>query len=661
MKVLERNPPKGELEKMFELRENLNERRMAENDGKGFKATKEVFEGVLAKFKANNKRSYDFLIKASQEFKDSVYILCKRIIESESIPDKFRETTLHQIWKRKPGTRKEDLESNRYIHCKEWLAKTVEALVVKAMEPELREATNRFQIGGVSGHRPQEHIFCVKSVIHKYVQEKKMIILICYDISAFFDKEVLGDLLDELNCIGVDPRALRLFYQLNKNTKVRIRTGAGDSAWGEVGDIIGQGSSSAAKVSALNLSRKLDRVFEGSTELATYGAVKQHPYSFQDDVLTQVESVEGLRAANVKMTEVMDLMQTKLNKSKSGYILMGPEAQVNGARQRIKREPIMCSGFQMMELKEEKWLGDYLAEGLRESVRLTISKREAKVRRASFEILSLVKDFRAQRTGGFMTGLVLWETCVIPSLLYNCSTWIGVRKEEVKILNGLQDYFLRMLWGAGPGTPKPALRADTATRGMKSRIEREKIMLAYHINHLSEHDLAKEMMDEQISNNWPGLANEVKLLCEEMRIESPWETDKGRQEYNRLVKEACRREDEDCMREDMAKLKKMETMLQDGLDMKEYVKNGTLYSARRTWQVRSCMLDLAANFPNHSKYKESMGRCKACDLQVREDQGHVTQCVGYQDLRIDLDLEQEPELVNFFSKVMERRQRNGWI
>ena len=91
MKVLERNPPKGELEKMFELRENLNERRMAENDGKGFKATKEVFEGVLAKFKANNKRSYDFLIKASQEFKDSVYILCKRIIERASLTNSEKQ------------------------------------------------------------------------------------------------------------------------------------------------------------------------------------------------------------------------------------------------------------------------------------------------------------------------------------------------------------------------------------------------------------------------------------------------------------------------------------------------------------------------------------------------------------------------------------------
>ena len=194
-------------------------------------------------------------------------------------------------------------------------------------------------------------------------------------------------------------------------------------------------------------------------------------------------------------------------------------------------------------------VGGLPGEELKESVRLTTSKREAKIRRASFEILSLVKDYRAQRTGGFKTGLVLWESCVIPSLLYNCLTWIGVGREEVKTLNGLQDYFLRMLWGAGPGTPKPALRADTATRGMKSRIEREKIMLVYHINHLSEHDLAREMMEEQVSNNWPGLANEVRLFCEEMRIENLWETDKGMQEYNRMVKDACRREDEACMRD----------------------------------------------------------------------------------------------------------------
>ena len=73
----------------------------------------------------------------------------------ESVPKKFIESMLHQIWKRKPGTRKEDLEANRYIHCKEWLPRTVEAMVVKEMETVIKEATSRFQIGGVAGHRPQ--------------------------------------------------------------------------------------------------------------------------------------------------------------------------------------------------------------------------------------------------------------------------------------------------------------------------------------------------------------------------------------------------------------------------------------------------------------------------------------------------------------------------
>lgn len=99
------------------------------------------FDEVLTKFKANNKRNYDFLMKASDDFKDSVFLLCKRIIESESVPKKFRESMLHQIWKRKPGTRKEDLEANRYIHCKEWLLRMVKAMVVKEMETVTFEAT----------------------------------------------------------------------------------------------------------------------------------------------------------------------------------------------------------------------------------------------------------------------------------------------------------------------------------------------------------------------------------------------------------------------------------------------------------------------------------------------------------------------------------------
>ena len=61
-------------------------------------------------------------------------------------------------------------------------------------------------------------------------------------------------------------------------------------------------------------------------------------------------------------------------------------------------------------------------------------------------------------------------------------------------------------------------------------------MLIYHISHLEDGDLAKEMMEEQITNNWPGLVKEVEELVEMLQIEDPKETEDGKKAYNDEVK-----------------------------------------------------------------------------------------------------------------------------
>ena len=116
------------------------------------------------------------------------------------------------------------------------------------------------------------------------------------------------------------------------------------------------------------------------------------------------------------------------------------------------------------------------------------------------------------------------------------------------------------------------------------------------------------------------------------------------------------------MKEQMEPMKdkKMRTMFYQNLDIKEYVKKGTLFSARKTWEVRSHMLDVAGNFPAHKKYESSNWMCQACGGVVREDQEHLTQCKGYEDLRGGTDLENQEELVKFFSKVMDRRKEKNW-
>ena len=54
--------------------------------------------------------------------------------------------------------------------------------------------------------------------------------------------------------------------------------------------------------------------------------------------------------------------------------------------------------------------------------------------------------------------------------------------------------------------------------------------------------------------------------------------------FNNLAKEACRWKDEAMMKEEMSgmKEKKMRKTFCQNLEMKEYVKTGTLYSARKT-------------------------------------------------------------------------------
>ena len=116
------------------------------------------------------------------------------------------------------------------------------------------------------------------------------------------------------------------------------------------------------------------------------------------------------------------------------------------------------------------------------------------------------------------------------------------------------------------------------------------------------------------------------------------------------------------MKEEMEpmKEKKMRTMFHHNLGLKDHVKKGVLFSRRKTWEVRSHMLDVAGNFPGHRKYEPSNWRCQACNQEVKEDQEHLTICEGYQELREDADLGNEQELVEFFGRVMANRKEMKW-
>ena len=126
------------------------------------------------------------------------------MIEEEKFPYIFRETTLHQIFKGGKG-RREVLSDNRFIHSKIWLPRLVEG----GLRAPLVDSSSIYQIGGQAGHRVEEMVFTMKSLIAKYKAEKKPIILQLYDIEKYFDKEMMEDAIQTCFERKADPKAVR--------------------------------------------------------------------------------------------------------------------------------------------------------------------------------------------------------------------------------------------------------------------------------------------------------------------------------------------------------------------------------------------------------------------------------------------------------------------
>ena len=100
----------------------------------------------------------------------------------------------------------------------------------------------------------------------------------------------------------------------------------------------------------------------------------------------------------------------------------------------------------MKTADQEKWLGQQIAAGgLADSVAATVDAKEGKIKAACLEIANIVNDWRAETVGGLETAILLWEACVIPSLLHSCSTWMQISKATENKLNNLQRWFVRLI------------------------------------------------------------------------------------------------------------------------------------------------------------------------------------------------------------------------
>ena len=127
-----------------------------------------------------------------------------------------------------------------------------------------------------------------------------------YDISKFFDRENLLDVLGEAYPAGLKGKMYRLMHELNKDTIIRVKTAVGETREVEVGAGLGQGGVESGVLSALSLSMGVQLYFTDCTSDMYYGNVPIKSVMWQDDLMKPLNSLKEAQDCNWRMEVVMD-------------------------------------------------------------------------------------------------------------------------------------------------------------------------------------------------------------------------------------------------------------------------------------------------------------------------------------------------------------------
>ena len=519
VKILTKKEPEKEYEAELKKKKETHERIMSEHIENVWELDKHIFKKVLDKIKKKGKQVYLLLTKAGPKYKEAIFKYMKKLIIKEEVPLCFKNTSLTPIWKRKGSAL--DLNNMRFVHMRSWRSKLLEALVVEKMKDKIVEATPKFQIGGMPKSQSCENLVILKTWMKMKEQKGETGIFQVFDMEKFFDKESLLDCMYTLHTKAkIDNKSYRMWYKLNEDTRISVKTSVGQSRSKKIKDTIGQGSSGAALVSSLNIGCAMEEAFKGQTS-TKIGEVEINSEILQDDIANLNDNMGIARKACKNINQALARKQLSINYNKSKFIIIGSKNKKK--REKILNEakvnPLKMGNSIIENSEEEKYLGDKVNEnGCEASITETIKERIRNLTSKGHDIIQISESPLMGGLGNSTAPFKLFDATIAESLLTNCASWIGLTENHINTLQNFQDGFIRSALKLADSIPKALLTWDIGLMPMKWRIEQKKLIFLNQLMKRDISNLAKQVVMEEVLTGIHGLAYECGQICDEIGI-----------------------------------------------------------------------------------------------------------------------------------------------
>ena len=193
------------------------------------------------------------------------------------------------------------------------------------MKPMIVGNMTEYQIGAIPGHRPEKHLYTLKSFVNLAEKNNVAVAITLLDLVKYFDKENLLDVLNELYKAKVKGKVYKLVHEMNKDTKITVRTSVGESNKREVNNSVSQGSIDGGILSSNNLSKGIDDFFTSSECEVSFVEVPLLPQSYQDDVCRMSLDLLSTQLGLDRFQALADSKILSFNLLKSCVVIMGKE------------------------------------------------------------------------------------------------------------------------------------------------------------------------------------------------------------------------------------------------------------------------------------------------------------------------------------------------
>ena len=192
---------------------------------------------------------------------------------------------------------------------------------------------------------------------------------------------------------------------------------------------------------------------------------------------------------------------------------------------------------------------------------------------------------------------------------------------------------------------------------MKYKVYSRIVNFAKHIHCQEEiSNLAKQIMNEQIKNEWPGLSKQASVICDELGVEGLYDPHVTKNQFKSAVKKACLKLNNEDLINQIARYKKMAALRDEVQKGNRYFFTESLQTVRTLFRFRVDLFEAKDNFHNKPEYKKENFLCDSCMSQV-DLNTHVLHCPAYAPLREEKNLNNDLHLAKYLQKVLEIRTK----